>query len=122
MSLNEAISQGLMVTGVGLLIVFGVLALLMLALMAMKALFYKEPESLKKKETDVKPVVEAVQPVAMQKSANDDSELIAVLTAAVAASLNTKTSGICIKSFRRVGSNAPLWNRAGVNEMVNSRL
>lgn len=121
MSLNEAISEGLMVTGVGLLIVFGVLIILMLALMAMKAIFYKDPEDEKKKD-NVNPSEKAPSEVQNTAVCTDDSELIAVLTAAVAAVLNTSTSKLCIKSYKRVGNNAPLWNRAGVSEMLNTRL
>lgn len=125
MTLSEAISEGLLVTGVGLLIVFSVLLILMLALMAMKVLFYKEPEGEAKKaekQTEVPkaPVQAPVQPISAVQ--NDKSELIAVLTAAIAASLNTSTHNFNIKSFRRIGNNSPVWNRAGVTEMINSRL
>jgi len=51
----------------------------------------------------------------------DDEELIAVLTAAVAASLNTSTYKLQIKSYRRVGNSAPAWNQAGLQETINSR-
>ena len=61
MSINEAISQGLMVTGVGLMIVFGVLIILMLALYAMKALFYKEPDTMKKEQKVEQPAQPTVQ-------------------------------------------------------------
>ena len=44
MSLSQALGQGLMVTGVGLLIVFSVLIILMLVMMLMKKVFYKEPQ------------------------------------------------------------------------------
>ena len=123
MSLNQAISEGLLVTGVGLVIVFGVLVILMLALMAMKALFYKEPK-VENKKTVENLTVAAPKPVEKPKAQvkEDDLELIAVLAAAIAASLNTNTSSINIKSFRRVGQNSPAWNRAGVAEMINSRI
>ena len=123
MSLNEAVSQGLMVTGVGLLIVFAVLIILMLALMAMKTLFYKAPESAVKKEevrSQADSVVQSNQQI--ENAQIDDTELVAVITAAIAATLNTSASNFNIKSFRRIGSNAPAWNRSGVAEMINSRL
>ncbi len=124
MSLNEAISEGLLVTGVGLLIVFSVLIILMLALMAMKALFYKEPEKAVKEEIKSNNIPVNVQPAAAESNIakTDDKELIAVITAAIAASLNTSVSNLKIKSLKRIGNNSPAWNKAGVNEMINSRL
>ena len=44
MSVTEALGEGVMVTVVGLIIVFSVLIILMLVMMAMKKIFYKEPE------------------------------------------------------------------------------
>lgn len=125
MSLNEAISEGLLVTGVGLLIVFSVLIILMLALMAMKALFYKEPQKVVKEDVKSSNVsVASVQPATVENNSNktDDKEIIAVIAAAIAASLNTSVSNLKIKSLKRIGNNSPVWNKAGVNEMINSRL
>lgn len=123
MSLNEAITEGLMVTAVGLIIVFSVLAILMIALMIMKAVFYKP---VKKVETIKKEVKTVEQPANIQTSVSvgkqDDYEIIAVLTAAIAASLNTSVSNLRLKSYKRVGTNSPAWNRAGVSEMINTRL
>ena len=124
MSLNEAISEGLLVTGVGLLIVFSVLIILMLALMAMKALFYKEPKKAVKEEIKSNNIPVNVQPAVAESNIakTDDKELIAVIAAAIASSLNTSVSNLKIKSLKRIGNNSPVWNKAGVNEMINSRL
>lgn len=48
----------------------------------------------------------------VQASANDE-ELIAVITAAVAASLGTSSNGIRIRSLRRSDANTPAWGRKG---------
>jgi len=117
MTLQEAISEGLRVTGVGLTIVFSVLVILMIVLMLMKKIFYKEPG---KAKAEVKTETVPVPAPAPQKTTNDE-ELIAVLTAAIAASLNTSTYNLKIKSYRRIGSASPVWNRAGVTESVNGR-
>lgn len=124
MSLNEAISEGLLVTGVGLLIVFSVLIILMLALMAMKALFYKDPNKAVKEVVNVDNTSVNAQPAVVESNdiKADDKEIIAVIAAAIAASLNTSVSNLKIKSLKRIGNNSPVWNKAGVNEMINSRL
>ncbi|MDO4618701.1 MAG: OadG family protein [Clostridia bacterium] len=120
MTLQTALENGLSVTGVGLTIVFAVLVILMLVLMLMKVVFYKDPN---KKQNVVKTEQTATSVVQAPKAPKvmDDTELIAVLTAAVAASLNTSTYNLKIKSYRRIGNNAPAWNRAGVTETINGR-
>lgn len=53
----------------------------------------------------------------------DDEELIAVITAAIQASLKkagiTPECKIVVKSFKRVESDAPVWNTTGRNEVLN---
>lgn len=122
MSLNEAISEGLLVTAVGLIIVFAVLAILMVALNIMKVIFYKPTKAAEPAKKEVKPVEAAPVQQSVSQSKQDDCEIIAVLTAAIAASLNTSTYNLKIKSYKRVGTNSPAWNRAGVSEMINSRM
>lgn len=122
MSLSEALSEGLMVTGVGLVIVFSVLVILMIAMMLMKVVFYK-PNGTKPTSAPVPTPAPApkaaVQPAVA--SDMDESELVAVLTAAIAASLNTSTYNLNVKSFRRVDNAAPAWNKAGLNDVIGSR-
>jgi sodium pump decarboxylase gamma subunit len=119
----EIIAQGLSVTVVGMGIVFGILILLYLVLMGMKMVFYKENEAVA--STGVKEVkqeqVTAVQ-VEEQKEEIDEDELIAVLTAAVAASLNQSTYNLNIRSFRRIDQNAPVWNSVSRKEQLESRM
>ena len=89
-----------------------------LVLYLFKVIFYKDP-----KQTQAAPV--EVAPVAVTEtvvSEEDEDELIAVLTAAVAASLNTSTYNLKIKSYRRVTNTNPAWNKAGVNETISNRI
>lgn len=113
MSISEALSRGLQVTGVGLIIVFSVLVILMLVMMAMKAIFYRPAQ---KDSTDAPIVADTAAP-----ADTDDGVLIAVLTAAVAASMNTSAGRLKIKSYRRVENNAPAWKKAGINDVIDSR-
>lgn len=122
-TLGEAFGEGLKVTGLGMGIVFSVLIILMIVLCLFKVIFYKEP---KQEAAAAADVPEAPAPVSAvrQEPENDmdDEELIAVLTAAVAASLNTSTYNLRIKSYRRVNNNVPAWNKAGVTETINNRV
>ncbi len=109
-NLSEALGTGGMVTVVGMAIVFAVLIILMLVLMLFKVIFYKDP---KKAQPAKQETVTAPQTVTAQ---DDDTELIAVLTAAIASSLNTSTYNLRIKSYRRVETKSNAWNRAGITE------
>lgn len=120
MSLSEALSEGLMVTGVGLVIVFSVLVILMIAMMLMKVVFYK-PNGAKTASTPAPAAAPKAAPAPVAVSDTDESELVAVLTAAIAASLNTSTYNLNVKSFRRVDNAAPAWNKAGLNDVIGSR-
>lgn len=112
MTLQQALLTGGMVTLTGIIIVFSVLIILMLVMMAMKKVFYKD----EKPQKEVAPV-----PPQIVEVPKEDPNLIAVLTAAVAASLNTSTYNLNIKSYKRVSNNAPAWNRAGLNDVIDSR-
>lgn len=120
-TLGEALSTGGMVTVLGLAIVFLVLIILMIILMLFKVVFYKDSS---KKTTVHNEAVKEAEPVAQDTQAKqeiNDEELIAVLTAAVAASLNTSTYNLHIKSYRRIEDKKPAWNKAGIRETINNR-
>lgn len=113
LTLGEALKTGGTTTLLGLSIVFSVLIVLMIVLALFKVIFYHEPK--KQAAAVPAPVQETVE------EGTDEDELIAVLTAAVAASLNTSTYNLRIKSYRRTDNKMPAWNKAGINETINNR-
>ena len=113
----DSLSIGLQTTIIGLIIVFLVLVVLMVVLVAMKYVFAPKTD---KKEVSA-PVVETAKETPVPIQEEDDEEIIAVLTAAIAASLNTSTYNLKIKSFKRVANTAPAWNKAGLSDTINSR-
>lgn len=112
-SLSEAFSFGGMTTVVGLAIVFGVLLVLMIVLYLFKVIFYKNPN---KKVSDV------VEENDDASSTDNEEELVAVLTAAVAATLKTSTNRVRINTYKRVHTDPPVWNRAGRKEAMENKL
>ena len=101
MTIGAALSEGLQVTIVGLAIVFAVLVILMFVLMGMKTLFYND-NSKKEQNTPSnsnKTLPQAANATAKSAPEMDEGELIAVLTAAIAASLNTSSYNLNIKSY-----------------------
>ena len=103
--------QGAVVAVIGLSTVFIVLAILWGVLELMRVIFTAKSK---------KPAASVPVPVATvaTPTQEDDSELIAVLTAAVAASLNQSTYNLKIKSYRRVDT-APVWNRTARRDNLN---
>ena len=60
---------------------------------------------------------------AVRPTKNEDpDELIAVISAAVAASLNRSTHEIIVRSFRRIPTGSPAWNRAARYDLTASKL
>ena len=92
----------------------------MLVMMAMKNIFYKADKPEKRTVEKVSIKNETPTPVITDRCM-DEGELIAVLTAAVAVSMDVPTNFLKIKSFKRVGSSLPVWNRAGVRDIIDSR-
>jgi sodium pump decarboxylase gamma subunit len=102
-------------------IVFGILILLYFILIGMKLVFYKDP----KKAPVAVEKQEIKQDTVTADEDNEDldeDELIAVLTAAVASSLNQSTYNLNIRSFRRIDQNSPVWNTVSRKEQIANRL
>ena len=107
MSIAEKLGQGFGVFVIGILVVFLVLIILMGVLTLFRIIFYDIPEKkkLKAKETIVKPVEKTQAPVEIVYE--DDTEIVAVITAAIASMLNKSESQFKIKSIRRINK----WNK-----------
>ncbi|MDI9476687.1 MAG: OadG family protein [Natronincolaceae bacterium] len=127
MTMGEKLLAGIQVTVLGLIIVFAALAILYFAIVVMEGLMNK---SQKVAET-VEPglcIDETANPgnkESMQTgggNTNPNMELIAVITAAVAASLNVSAQDVVVKNIRRVQDSTPIWAKMGRIEQINSML
>lgn len=97
MTLLDRLAEGGLGTLIGIVTVFIVLILLWGILELFRVIFYHP-------ERDQKPA-ENSETVQVPAAQEDDTQLIAVITAAVAASMGTQPSQFKIKSFKRTGSN-----------------
>lgn len=121
------IIYGLQVTLVGMLVVFFGLVLLIACIKVMQMIM----DFLKKDGKGESSTVETVSDVIETEPEveEDAGELVAAITAAIAAMLadsqdNTdgdSGNGFVVRAIRRV-HNAPAWNKAGREEQVYSRL
>lgn len=114
------IIEGFAITIMGMAMVFAILLLLYFVLIIMKHIFTKAQN---KPAEEPKKVQSSQGAAVLQEYEElDEKELIAVLTAAVAASLNQSTYNLHIKSYRRIDQNAPVWNRVSRREQLESRI
>lgn len=126
-TLGNALTYGGMVTVIGLLVVFTGLALLIVILMLMAQFFKafgksqqkraeaKQVRREAKKPAEEKPAVAPAAPVETVEAEEvvDDTELIAVIAAAIAA-YEPDGKKLVVRRVRRVGG----WNRAAREEQT----
>ena len=111
----QYMSQGLPIAIIGYCMVFVVLAILWGVIELMRIFLASKKSDVKVKEIKTEAPVQAVV-----EEEVDETELIAVLTAAVAASMNTSTYNLKIKSFKRVDTNNNVWSSASRNDAINN--
>lgn len=63
-------------------------------------------------------MTEVTLPAAQEE---DDTELVAIITAAIAASMNTSIHNIVVTNITRVHDHTPAWGRAGRSDVMASR-
>ena len=117
-TLGNALTYGGMVTIIGLLVVFFGLALLIVILMGMAEIFKAIDKRGKSKQQAAQPAAPAPAPapvpeVAEEEEVVDDTELIAVIAAAIAA-YEPDGKKLVVRRVRRVGG----WNRAAREEQI----
>lgn len=121
--MGEVISVGdsLIITVFSMAVVFLVLIVISILISALKSIggekkkeVAKEPvESVKAKETIIEDI---------QEKTTDDTELVAVIAAAIAASLGVSVPEVNIKSIRRIPQNTPAWAATSRQEQIYGKL
>ncbi|ANX00613.1 OadG family protein [Thermoclostridium stercorarium] len=114
---------------VGMVVVFGALVLLILFIKLYSSIisrFSKTKNSSDINDNDNVPRKETVKNTGIN-SANSspqgiNPELIAAITAAVVAAMGGSGTGFRVRSIKRIGHTTPVWNVAGRNEYILTRL
>ena len=52
----------------------------------------------------------------------DDKELIAVISSVIAMKMATSVDNIVIRNITKTAPSTPVWNQAGISDLMNSRL
>ncbi|MBN2259339.1 MAG: OadG family protein [Clostridiales bacterium] len=121
MSFGDKMLASTYVTILGMGITFMALIILWGAIVILG----KVVRGLEKKSAAIQIVKESpkVQAVKSESAVEeDDYELVAVITAAIAAVTNQPINQIYVKNIRRVGDNLPVWQKAGIANQISKRM
>lgn len=125
MDFMDILGSGSKVMILGLAAVFLALTIIVLVINILNKAVSKEAAT-EKKDKDINvednKLDEKQSTVTIVNEVTDDSELIAVITAAVAASLNRSTHNIIVRRVERIRGNRSQWNKAGRYEHLSSKL
>jgi len=113
----QATVLGMGITFAALIIIWGLTVLLknvVLSIEGKKDSGVKVVNTPQKKTEKVSEVVE--------EEVTDDEELIAVISAAIASSMETSVRNIVVKNIVRVNDDTPTWGKVARIDQVNSRL
>ncbi|MDI9513262.1 MAG: OadG family protein [Bacillota bacterium] len=125
MDFMDILGSGSKVMILGLAAVFLALTIIVLVINILNKAVSKEAAT-EKKDKDINvednKLDEKQSTVTIDNEVTDDSELIAVITAAVAASLNRSTHNIIVRRVERIRGNRSQWNKAGRYEHLSSKL
>ena len=119
LTFGEKMFGGLAVTALSMAIVFLVLVLLIGIIKAMDSMV--NPKS--KQENEESNEFDNIQSYEQEQEPSEDiSELIAVISAAVACSMGVSESKIRVVNINRVGNDSPTWAKNGRLEQLQNRL
>lgn len=120
------LSISLIITLIGIGVVFIVLVVLAYILAALKVISGDKNKPLKENKPTVIESTPAVQPTskvaaAIETNVTDENEIAAVIAAALAVYMGGQ-SNIVVRSIRRIEDMTPTWSRTGRHEQMMSRL
>lgn len=118
MSGTEQFVYGLIVTLIGIGVVFVVLIALVYLIEGIRIFANKNKP---KKEAKVVETIEEVTEIKYEVAKEDNNELIAAISAALAYVMGNG-SNLVIKSIVRAGDQTPVWAKAGRQDQMQSRL
>ncbi|HZK56829.1 MAG TPA: OadG family protein [Clostridia bacterium] len=125
MTMGEKFLAGIQVTVLGLVIVFIALAILYFAVIIMEMLLNKTQEE---ETVELRPsadeTVDWENEALVHKEGNTvhDTEVVAVIVAAVAVSLHVPVQDVVVKSIKRARDSTPIWAKMGRIEQINNTL
>ena len=120
---SVSINQALIVTVFSMLIVFVALYIISLILSGFKNVFQENKDKNKKKgniNLEQKKNTNEIEKV--ENNTEEETEIVAVITTALAQSLSVSPADIKIKAINRISQTAPIWAVAGRQKQVSNKL
>lgn len=124
MTSGDKLAGALVTTLMGMGITFVVLAILWGLLVLMAKVLHEKPKTMDNGSTAQGTVLTSVASIPSNVTAGEvnDSQLVAVIMAAIAASQGTEyASNLVIRKINRISGNSPSWGKAGVSEAIDTR-
>ena len=123
MSENISIGDSLIVTLFSIVMVFLVLIVISIFISMLKNLNKSEkPKNIKDNKDIKESNIEDKAVVKVESNKIDDEEIVAVISAAIAASLGKKSHQISIKSIRRINNSSTAWSSAARQEQIHNKV
>jgi sodium pump decarboxylase gamma subunit len=113
----QATVLGMGITFAALIIIWGLTVLLKNVVVSIEG---KKDSGVKVVNTSQKKTEKV--PEVVEEDETDDEELIAVISAAIASSMETSVRNIVVKNIVRVNDDTPTWGKVARIDQVNSRL
>ncbi len=108
--------------GMGITFIALILIWMITVLMSSIIRQMEKSQEIKKVPNVSKPTVVPMSEKPIEQVVNEDEEeLVAVISAAIAAALNTSMNNIRVTNIRRVPDNTPTWGKVGRNDVMNAR-
>jgi sodium pump decarboxylase gamma subunit len=121
LSFGDKLSAGLITTVLGMGITFSALVILLFIITWMNKLLDKTPAP-SAAPAKVQPHKQSSVTPQTQSKTENDNEIVAAITTAIAMSLKTSASNIVIRNIEKTDNSSPQWNKAGIIEQMNNRL
>ncbi len=116
LSMTDKMVAGAVTTILGMGITFSALIILQFVISWMNTLLNRSTEKTTTREPHKNTPETQNQPL------QDNTELIAVISSVIAMQMTTSVDNIVIKNITRTENLTPVWNRAGIAELMNNRL
>jgi sodium pump decarboxylase gamma subunit len=121
LSASDKMMAGLATTVLGMGITFSALIILLFVVSWMNRLLNPDRQKAEKLQEPPRKPQDTVE-VTENTTENDDHEIVAAITTALALSLQTSVSKIVIRNIEVIDKHSHPWNRAGVVDQMNNRL
>lgn len=118
LSLSDRLFAGLITTLLGMGITFMSLVILQIVIGLTAKLAAPKPI----KEVSVQTKEASLQNPAEKQLPNDEDEIVAAITTALAVQLKTSVGNIIIRNIEKVGEPSSAWHKAGIAEHMNNSL